>query len=75
MIRYASPLPGCVRLVVYSVLGERVKTLLDMPQDSGYHAVRWDGRDAAGREAASGVYLCRLSAGECGDTKKLMVLR
>ena len=35
----------------------------------------WDGRDEAGSRVASGVYLCRLSAGGAHDTEKLLIVK
>ena len=52
---------GAVRLDVYDVGGRRVRTLVDAPREAGTHAVTWNGRDASGRNAASGVYIARLT--------------
>lgn len=63
-IRFALDRPAAVKLAVYDVLGRTVATLI---QSAGYgaglHAAVWDGLDAAGRRAGSGVYLYRLEAG------------
>jgi hypothetical protein len=41
---------------------------------AGRHDFRWDGRDAAGRETASGVYFARLQvAGETHLHKMTLV--
>jgi hypothetical protein len=45
------------------VLGRRVAVLVDGALEAGAHEAVWDGRDAAGRPAAAGVYLYRLDAG------------
>ena len=44
-------------------------------RDAGSYAVRWDGRDGADRELASGVYFYRLRAGDEVETRKLLLLR
>ncbi|MEW6752240.1 MAG: FlgD immunoglobulin-like domain containing protein [Candidatus Latescibacterota bacterium] len=51
---------GAVRVEVFDVLGRRVATLLAGEVPGGRHEVRWDGRDAAGREAGAATYLCRV---------------
>jgi outer membrane protein assembly factor BamB/predicted phosphodiesterase len=63
------------RLDVIDVGGRRVRTLLRGPQSPGRHAVRWDGRDHAGRDVASGVYFLRLAAGAQVATARLTLVR
>ena len=54
-----------VRLVVYDVLGRRVRVLHGGETlTAGHYRTAWNGRDDEGRPAASGVYLYRLTAGE-----------
>jgi len=64
-----------VTLKVYNVLGQRVITLMDRYLSPGRHTVHWDGRDDHGYPVASGLYLCRLRAGQRTKTVKMMLLR
>ena len=66
---------GHVRLVVYNLMGQQVRVLADGWMAAGAHRVRWDGRTAAGVEAASGVYWVVLYAGEIVQTAKLALIR
>jgi hypothetical protein len=68
-----SPIP--VSLVVYNLLGQKVRDLVDGQQDPGEHQVIWDGRDDRGEECSSGVYFYRLTAGERSIAKKLVLLK
>lgn len=74
-ITYALARRAHVRISVFDVTGQLVATLVDTEQDSGDHVARWDGLDASGREAASGVYFCRLSTGERSASIKLVLVR
>lgn len=66
-ISFALPEPSSVRLIVLDVLGREVAVLEDRNIPAGYRAVRWNGRNAKGEAAGSGVYFYRLSAvGESG---------
>ncbi|HXV13986.1 MAG TPA: T9SS type A sorting domain-containing protein, partial [Candidatus Krumholzibacteria bacterium] len=67
---------GRVRVDVFTVSGQRVKTLVDEERGAGsYTDVRWDGTDAGGRPAASGVYFYRLVAGDFSQTRKMVLLK
>ena len=44
----AWPTPGPVRLEVYNVLGQRVRTLVEKFQNAGSYQVHWDARDQGG---------------------------
>jgi len=69
-IRYNLPQDCEVKLNVFNILGERVATLIEQRQTSGYKMVRWD----AG-SFPSGIYLYRLEAGEFDQTKMMVLLK
>lgn len=66
---------GRAELVVYDVLGQRVATLASTWFDAGSRRVTWDGRNAAGRAVASGVYVVRLRADGGQAVTRLLLLR
>jgi len=75
-VRFGLARPTRVSVAVYSVLGERVATLVDgRTLDAGYHSFLWDGTTAGGRAAPSGVYLLRLEAGDERLTTRLVRVR
>ncbi len=45
------------------------------PQQAGYHRLRWNGRDDAGRPVVSRAYLYKLVTEEAVLTRKLTLLR
>ncbi len=61
-ISFTLPEPRTVRLTVHDVTGRTVRTLLSGGADAGVTRRTWDGRDAYGRDVASGVYFFRLEA-------------
>lgn len=75
LIRYAIPRPGVVSLEVYDTLGQRVRTLRDGVHPSGFYTVSWDGRNQAGADVASGVYLCRMGTPEGQIIRRMVLLR
>jgi|GEM_PF-3481795 len=64
-----------VRISVYDVNGQLVRSLVDRDLDAGYTAVRWDGRDRLGAPAAPGVYFARLETGGRILTKKMILVK
>ena len=73
LIRYALPGASRVRLEIFNIAGQRVRTLVEEQQPAGTHSAVWDGRDTEGRQAAGGVYFYRLTAGG-GEAVRRMVL-
>ena len=74
-IPYEVGRPGDVLLAVYDLAGQRVATLVERQRVAGMHVARWDGLDADGRAAASGVYVARLVMGQARHSSKLLLLR
>lgn len=74
-IDYQAPTGGQVTLAVYSLLGRKVRTLVDQYRGAGHHTVFWDGRNDAGQPVAGGTYVYRLTAGRLVQAKQLLLLR
>lgn len=74
-ISYQLPTTAPVRLSVYNISGQLVKTLVDGNQDSGLHNASWDGRNEIGQLVSSGVYLYQLSTPSLNLTRQMVLLR
>ena len=74
-IRYRLEEPGRVRLEIFDVQGQKVKTLADGYAGSGVYQVEWDGTDASGKPVATGVYLARLQKGTALLVHKMLLLK
>ncbi|MFA7330181.1 MAG: FlgD immunoglobulin-like domain containing protein [Candidatus Delongbacteria bacterium] len=74
-LRFTLAQAGPVRLEVFNLAGQRVRVLQDGELDAGAHSLRFDARDEAGRELASGLYLYRLSAAGRQETSRMLLLR
>ncbi|MCI0451443.1 MAG: T9SS type A sorting domain-containing protein, partial [Candidatus Latescibacteria bacterium] len=65
-----------VKIDVYNVAGELVKTLLDETRAAGsYTDVRWDGTNGANQPVSSGVYFYKLVSNNFSQTKKMVLLK
>jgi hypothetical protein len=74
-ITYELPESGNVKLVVYNLLGQQVRTLVADQIEAGFHTVVWDGADEFGRQVASGIYIYKMDAGSFMATKRMMFLK
>ena len=63
-----------VRLAVYNVKGQLVRSLVNADQASGRYRVIFNGRDDKGNPLSSGIYLYRFSAGKYSSTRKMMLM-
>ncbi len=73
-IAYDLQKQGRVELDVFDVRGRKVRSLWAGPQDPGHHRVIWNGRNDVGQGSASGVYLVRMKAAGCLETKRIVLV-
>lgn len=67
--------PTEVRAEIFDLSGRRLRVLADGVRPAGRHELAWDGRDASGRRAASGVYFYRLELDGAAVTRKVSLVR
>jgi hypothetical protein len=65
------------RLVIYDVLGQRVRTLVrgDDGLGAGFYTVTWDGTNAHGAPVGNGLYFYRLETPAFQRTGKMMMIK
>jgi len=73
-ISYQLAQSGPVEVIVYDLLGRKVRTLVDAVQSAGSFNIYWHGDDEAGRKAATGTYLIVLKTTEGVRTQKGVML-
>lgn len=74
-ISYTLPNSVHVKLVIYDVLGKVVRELVDEREIAGHHEIAWNGKDEAGINVASGVYIYKIMAGEFEMARKLLLVK
>jgi hypothetical protein len=74
-IKYALPDPVDVRLEIYNMLGQQVRTLVAEPQNAGRYTVKWDATNESGHSLSTGIYFYRLVAGEFHKVEKMLLLK
>jgi predicted GH43/DUF377 family glycosyl hydrolase len=74
-IEYTTRRKGRIRLSIYNVKGEAIRTLVDDLREGGTYTTVWYGRDDRGRTVSSGVYYCILEENGMRHVKKIVLLR
>jgi len=74
-IRYDIAERGMAQLVIYNMLGQEVRTLVNGTQDVGRYEVIWNGLDNAGHPVATGIYVYHLKAGAYSKTFKMAYVK
>ena len=75
-INYELNRNGSVSLSVFDMLGQKIADLFEGSQSAGVYSVTWDGRDANGNVAASGLYLYRLTLdGQFSQSRVMTLLK
>jgi hypothetical protein len=72
---YTLPAAGAVRVGVYDIDGNLVRTLVSASQDEGSHEVAWDGRADDGGRLPSGVYFGRIESSSATQTQKVTLVK
>lgn len=75
IIPYDVPREAEVRLVIYNVLGQPVRTLFTGQLLPGHYQAVWDGKDSSGRQAASGIYIYSLQAEGTVVSRKMVLTK
>lgn len=74
-IRYSLSKDYHVRLTIYNILGQEVKTLVDEFQTAGFKTIHWDGKDDRGQGCATGIYFYKIQVGEFSQAKKMVIIK
>ena len=74
-IDFYTPTTDRVELVVFNLLGQRIKTLFDGIPRADWNAIQWNGAQDNGRPVASGIYFARLKTPHSVLTVKMVYLK
>jgi hypothetical protein len=74
-ITYTVPKDGEVKLHIYNLKGQLVKTLVSESKKSGSYKITWNGEDQAGNKVSSGLYFTRFESNGKTLTNKMLILK
>jgi len=74
-IRYDLPLDEYVTVIIYDVMGRKIKSLINTNQEAGYRSITWDATNDLGQPVSAGMYIYTIQAGEFRKTRKMVLLK
>lgn len=74
-IRFSTKEAGPVKVTVFNIKGQVVKSLVNSNLPAGNHRVIWNGKDDNNRGVASGIYMYRMEAPGYTKTLKMMLMK
>ena len=74
-ISYDVPGPTDIKIVVFNISGQIVRTLVNNNVAPGSYKIIWDAKNDAGINVPSGIYYYRMQTGDQTFTKKLLLLK
>ncbi|MCF7912051.1 MAG: T9SS type A sorting domain-containing protein, partial [Candidatus Cloacimonetes bacterium] len=66
---------GMVRMEVYNVKGQKIRTLVNENMPAGTYQAIWNGTDDHNRKVASGIYFYKMISGKYTSTKKMILMK
>lgn len=64
-----------VKISIYNLKGQLVRSLVNENKASGSHVVGWDGKDMQGKYCPSGVYFAKMETGIVNSYHKLVLMK
>ena len=74
-LRFDLPELSDMTLIIYNMLGQKVKTFSMQSIPAGYHSVTWDATNDYGEQVGAGVYLYQLQTKDFVKTRKMVLLK
>ena len=73
-IEYHVAKAGHIKVAVYNLLGQQIKTLIDENQQPGIIKLMWQGKNSKGEKVPSGMYFYRMEADGFSQVRKMLLL-
>jgi len=74
-IKYSVPKNSNVKLRVYNMMGQLIKTLVNESKAPGFYNVEWDGTNESNSKVASGIYFYRIECENFVANNKMILLK
>lgn len=75
VIAFEIPQSENVSLKVFNINGQLIRTLTNENYSAGRYEKTWDGKNEIGKEASSGIYIYRLTAGKFDRSARMVLMK
>ena len=69
------PIKGDARLIIYNIMGQKIKEYHMRGLSSGYHSLTWDANNSFGQPVSAGIYFYRFETKTFTKTKRMLLLK
>ncbi len=74
-ILFDIPAKANVEVVIYNILGQKVRLFQKSTMSAGKHTIQWDGKNDKGMNLTSGIYICVVRCGDRMRAKRMIMLK
>lgn len=74
-IEFSVPQNSNVKVSIYNLIGQEIRTLVNSEMETGTYKVTWNGENNFGQQVNSGVYLYRVVSGDKVQTMKMTLMK
>ncbi|NQV37415.1 MAG: T9SS type A sorting domain-containing protein [Candidatus Marinimicrobia bacterium] len=74
-INFTIPTESYTRIVVYDIMGRKVKELINSRLTAGSHNILWNGKNNFGIESSTGIYFAKMTTPEYSKTIKMVLMK
>ncbi|KAA3601521.1 MAG: T9SS C-terminal target domain-containing protein [Calditrichaeota bacterium] len=74
-INFDLPISSKVKLEIFNLLGQKVRTLVDRKINAGFNSVTWNGKNDFGNQVSSGIYIYKIQTEDFTQSKKMVFLK
>jgi hypothetical protein len=73
LIKFSLSQQSKIKMHIYNINGQLIRTLIDASYAGGIHQIMWDGKDESGKIVASGAYIYQLTSANQQLSRKLVL--
>ncbi len=74
-IEFQVPNQSLIKLEIYNILGQKIRTLINQEKNPGTYSASWDGENDFGDSVNSGIYFLKFSSDKFSEIKKMTLLK
>tara|TARA_X000000950_G_scaffold28768_1_gene31068 strand:+ start:2174 stop:7858 length:5685 start_codon:yes stop_codon:yes gene_type:complete len=74
-IAFDMRIKGDARLIIYNIMGQKIKEYQMRGLSAGYHSLTWDANNSFGQPVSAGIYFYRFETKTFTKTKRMLLLK